>query len=174
MTKENENLILDISSPEHQLVSYGGNQQVGFYDGYKAGKPALYIYIKNNSDRFTTVRRRATDRKVQGPLGDMQLVPETKLYSRAYNKYLEFKKAGGVMDAEKVVLKAHIAELEAKASKKEVKEDAVVEIKAAEKEEKVVEYKKTASDLKKELDALGIEYKGNASTESLLELLANS
>lgn len=116
------NLVLDIN-PE-QLVSYGGNQLVGFYDGFKNGKPALYIYIKGNSDKFSVVRRRAKSRKIRDKFGDIQQVPETECYARAYKKYLEVKESGGSIDAEKEVMRARIAKLEAAAKEKfeEVKE----------------------------------------------------
>lgn len=180
MTNNNEILVRDITNPQEQLISYGGKQQVGFYDGEKAGEPALYIYIKNNGDRFTTVRRRAGDRKVKNGFGDTTPVPETTLYARAYERYLQIKGQGGQVDPEKAAMAARIAELEAKAHA-EVKK---VEVKAVEVKEvaevieetvvEAVEEKadKTARELKAELDALGVEYKGNASKEALLELLA--
>ncbi len=184
MTNNNEILVRDITNPQEQLISYGGKQQVGFYDGEKAGEPALYIYIKNNGDRFTTVRRRAGDRKVKNGFGDTTPVPETTLYARAYERYLQIKGQGGQVDPEKAAMAARIAELEAKASaevkKVEVKAvETVVEVKEVaevieETAVEVVEVKadKTARELKAELDALGVEYKGNASKEALLELLA--
>jgi len=159
-------MILDINNAQEQLVSYGGNQLVGFYDGYKAGEPVLYIYIKNNADRFSIVRRRAGERKVKGQFGDLSFMPETTLYKRAYDRYLELKAAGGVIDAQKEALIAKVAELEAKAKTSAEK--------PVEKEVKKVTASKTAAELKDELDELGVEYKGNSSKESLLELLASN
>lgn len=119
MTDNNETFIMDINNPQEQLISYG-KQQIGFYDGYKAGKPALYIYIRNNNDKFTVVKRRAGEKRVMIN-GDLQPVEETKLYARAYDKYLKIKEAGGIVDKEKEALRIKIAELEAKAAKKEKK-----------------------------------------------------
>lgn len=147
MTNNNENLVRDISNPQEQLISYGGKQQVGFYDGFKAGEPVLYIYIKNNGDRFTTVRRKAGDRKVKNAFGDLTLVPETKLFARAYERYLQVKGQNGVVDEEKAQLAARVAELEAKASSEEKpkKKRAAKKVTEEKKEEE-----KTVADLEAE------------------------
>lgn len=159
-----EPLIKDITNPQEQLVAYDTGNKIGFYDGFKAGKPVLYIYIKSGKDRFTEVRRRAGTRKVKDPISQSTIeVEETKLFARAYTKYLEIKKNGGVIDNEKVALMARIAELESQVQKP-----------IKEKTNEVKESEKSAKDLKAELDSLGIEYKGNASKEALAELLANN
>lgn len=114
----NETLVRDITNPQEQLISYAGNN-VGFYDGFKAGESVLYVYIKSNNDKFTVVRRKAISRKVKDPnTRNMIFVEETKLYARAYARYLEIKKAGGIADPEKVAMAEKIAKLEAEVSNK--------------------------------------------------------
>ena len=124
-----ENLVLDIR-PD-QLIPYN-NLQVAFYDGYKNkvfdkngkitsfGEPALYIHIENSQDRYSVTSRLAGEKR--NKRGD--IAKEIKLFPRAYAKYLEIKKNGGLVDDEKValaskndVLMAKIAKMEADAAK---------------------------------------------------------
>jgi len=81
-----ETLILDITNESQTEVYGGGNQRVAFYDGFKAGKSALYLYVRSVNDRNFILKRRAGVKIING-----QEVCETKLYARAYNKYLELK-----------------------------------------------------------------------------------
>ena len=180
----NESLITDISDPQRQLIAYAdGNQQVGFYDGFKPGKidtvtgvversttPTLYIYIKHNNDKFTIVRRAAGSKR---PKASQPFVCETKLYARAYARYLELKSSGSVIDPTKVLLQEKIAKLEAEVAASKEAEKEVIPPKEVAK--KAAPKKSTsAKELKEELDALEVEYKGNASKEALQELLANA
>lgn len=167
-----DNLILDITNPQQQLISQSG-QQIGFYDGFKADKPVLYIYVKNNEDRFTVVRRRACSKKISDGLGGYRMIPETEIYARAYKKYLDLKQNGGVYDREKEILRARIKELEASSKHKPTKEVLDSNKKLPITKEVDIEHEepKKASEIKEELDLLGIEYKGNASKEVLLQLL---
>lgn len=157
MTNSNENLVRDIINPQEQLIAYTGSK-VGFYDGLKAGEPALYIYIKGNGDRFTEVRRRAGKRKVKDPITHEAIeVEETKLFARAYEKYLQIKNNGGIADPEKAAMAARIAELEAKTSTEEKKEEV-----KEEKPKKKRATKKTTEEKKEEktVAELEAEFKG--------------
>lgn len=108
-----ENLILDITS-ESQLETYAnGLQRVGFYDGFKAGEPVLYIYVRAVKDRNTIVRRKAGERFVNG-----QAVCEKKLFARAYDKYLVLKSSKVGSPNKEAELEAKVKELEAKVEKK--------------------------------------------------------
>ena len=127
----NETLILDITNPQEQLISYNGNM-VGFYDSYEdvgvrdesdkvtiTKKPVLYIYIKSSNDRFTVNRRKAISRKVKEPnTGNMVWVEEVKLYARAYARYLEIKQAGGISDPQKIAMSEEIASLKSQLANK--------------------------------------------------------
>jgi len=152
-----EKLVLDITNPQEQLAIYG-KQRVGFYDGFKNGEPRLYIYIESGEDRYSVVRRRSGERKVPDSYGDKVAVDEKTLFKRAYDKYVAFKAVNGV-EQEPAVKKVK----EAPAEKPTI-EEATIEIKDSEE-------KRSAAELKAELDKLGIEYKGNASKASLIELL---
>lgn len=173
----NETLIRDITDPVNQLVSYG-SQQIGFYDGFKPGKidqetgeltkgteSCLYIYINNGGDKFTTIRRKSGKIKIKSKNGN-RVIEETKAYARAFQKYLDSKNGAGKTSTvnNEAALLARIAELEAAATKpeEEVKKETQPKI------------EKSVKDLKAELDALEVDYKGNASRETLLELIATN
>jgi hypothetical protein len=167
-----DNLILDIKP--NQLVSYN-KLLIGFYDKLKEKKvngklvqePVLYIHIQNSNDRHSILKRKSGIKKIPvGAYGDLQPVEETKLYARAYKKYLEAKAAYNP-DLEKKTLEAEIEALKSKIDSKEEK-------KIEEKEERKETIELTARDIKAKLDELGVQYKGNASKEVLLELLANN
>jgi len=166
-----------------QLVSYN-SQLVAFYDFIKkiakiddngdkildskgnvelVDKVELFIHIQNSEDRYAVVKRKAGFRRVKNKFGDTDIVEEVKLYKRAYDTYLSFKNRGGVIDVEKEALRKEVTELR----------NAAREEKPAVIEGEVTKTNKSAKDLKNELDAKGIEYKGNASKEALQELLAN-
>jgi hypothetical protein len=182
-----ESLITDIIDPQRQLVGYAnGNQSVGFYDGFKPGKidtvtgeverastPTLYIYIKNNNDKFTVVRRAAGSKR---PRPNQPFVEETKLYARAYARYLEMKSTGSIVDPEKRRLEEKIARLEAEvaSSKKSSAEPKAPKEELPSEGESTPKKTTSAKELKEELDELGVEYKGNASKEALQELLATN
>lgn len=165
------NLVLEVRP--NQLVAYG-KLLVAFCDGFKSKKknddgdliddtdsePSLYIHIQNADDKYAIAKRRVEIRR--GRSGAR--ASEEKIYAKAYDKYIQLKNAGGFVDEEKEFLKAKVAKLEAIASDK--KEEVVV-VKKESKEKK-------AKDLKAELTALGVEYKGNASKEALQELLVQN
>lgn len=185
-------LIRDITDPVNQLVNYG-KQKVGFYDGFKPTKadpetgelgksdnPTLYIYINNPEDKFSIVRRAAGKIRIKTSQG-RQLIDETKAYARAYQKYLDLKSNVGVQESENELLKAKIAQLEAAQNKPEEEEveleEPVFQEEEVQQEEEVEVTElvnKSNKELKAELDQLGVEYKGNASKETLLELIANN
>jgi len=175
-----DNLVLEVR-PD-QLVAYG-KLLVAFYDDFKnkkideegkivilntketdkdgkvvivKSKPTLYIHIQNSDDKYSVTKRAASMQRNQAG----NRAEEKRLFAKAYVKYLEIKNNGGLVDHEKEALKAKVAELEAKA--KVAKSAPVVP----------VENEKSVAELKAELDLLKIDYKGNASREVLLELLA--
>lgn len=159
-----ENLVLEVK-PE-QLVAYG-KLLVAFYDDFKMKKvdedgniiildktPTLHIHIQNSDDKYSVVKRVAGIKRNQAG----NRAEEKRLFARAYSKYLECKKTGGLIDHEKEALKARVAELEGSSNK-------------TTSPNLNTENEKTVTELKADLDAAGIEYKKNASKEALLELL---
>lgn len=145
MTKER--LILDVK-PEQLVLSKDGSVKVAFFDRlYEINKVVddkgrtlrsdkearLYIHVQIPADPKTVVERRAGERKViDGE--DVRFVPETELFSRAYEKYLvlknqvvhdpyaeieELKKKLAEKESVKTELKAEeIASLEAEPAKR--------------------------------------------------------
>lgn len=122
------NLVIEVK-PEN-LVSYG-KLLVGFFDGFKNktiddfgnvelakdAEPELYIHIQNADDKYSVVRRKIEERfSKAGRRAD-----EKVLFKAAYDKYLNAKNKVPVVDKEKELLKARIAELESKAIKPVVK-----------------------------------------------------
>ena len=119
----------------------------------------LWIHIAIPNDPNTICIRKAIKRAIYDQGGEKTFIHEKDLYKNAYKKYLGLQKDGKPdPEAELVKLRAKIEALEANATS----------VANLENEE---EDKRTASELKIELDALGIEYKGNASREVLLTLL---
>lgn len=178
------NLIKDVT-PE-LLVTYG-KKRVAFYDKLlfkgkeKGDVETLYIYVEHPEDgNKTIVRKAASAQKVRNNFGDLTVTPETKLYARAYAKYLEAKNNIAINPLEEKITKLE-AELARKSlsESKEEKEDSapVIKLKSEEKEEEVSEKKdseKTKDELKSDLDKLGLKYTVNATKEALLELLYNN
>ena len=154
------NLVLNVSP--NQLVSDQGllvaifdkkNEVTKNYD--------LWVHITIPNDPNTVCIRKAVERPIYDQGGEKTFVHEKDLYKNAYKKYLVLQEEGkSDPEAEIAKLKAKIEALEANAT-------SVADLENEE------EDKRTASELKIELDNLGIEYKGNASKEVLLNLLKN-
>jgi hypothetical protein len=117
------NLITELT--ESQFVTYNA-LNVAFYDvlkdkgisptGGRVMKAELYICIRNKKDTFSIVKRKVTERFVEGMMRS-----ETELYRTAYNKYLAFKneklsESSDLLNANQI-LEEKIKELEAKVSK---------------------------------------------------------
>jgi hypothetical protein len=127
-----ERLVLDVK-PNQLVLTRDGGLKVAFFDKiYEVSKfvddkgivisskeePRLYIRIENPADTTTIVERKAGDRRILAG-EDIRLVPETELFSRAYEKYLEVKNSAASADpyAEIEELKKKLAESEAKKAK---------------------------------------------------------
>lgn len=181
------NLITEVR-PE-TLVAYG-KKRVAFYDKVlfkgkeKGDVETLYIYVEHPEDgNKTIVRKAAGEQKVRNNFGDLTVTPETKLYARAYSKYLEAKNniIANPLEEKVAKLEAELARKDLKELKKEKEEDnaPVLELKKESKEEKIEisekkDSEKTKDELKSDLDKLGVKYTVNATKEALLELLYNN
>ncbi len=150
-------LVLDVK-PENQCAY--GSLQIGFYDRPcgKDRKPQLYIKFQNSDDKFSVVDRKVGSIKVLDEQGNYIFAEETKLYQRAYDKYLVAKNSEGEVDYKALAIQ-QAAELEAlKAKKEDVSSDNKL---------KELSYK----EIKEKLSELGIQFKENAPKKALLELL---
>ena len=150
------NLVLNVSP--NQLVSDQG-LLIAFFDKKNevTKNYDLWVHITIPNDPNTVCIRKAVERAIYDQGGDKTFIHEKDLYKNAHKKYLELQKNGKPdPEIELVKLRAEIEALKA------------TSVANLENEE---EDKRTASELKIELDALGIEYKGNASREVLLTLL---
>ena len=154
------NLVLNVSP--NQLVSDQGLLMAFFDKKNEVTKNYdLWVHITIPNDPNTVCIRKAVERPVYDQGGEKTFVHEKDLYKNAYKKYLVLQEEGkSDPEAEIAKLKAKIEALEANAT-------SVADLENEE------EDKRTASELKIELDNLGIEYKGNASKEVLLNLLKN-
>ena len=154
------NLILNVSP--NQLIS-DQNLMIAFFDKKNevTKEYDLWVHIGIPNDPGTIVIRKAIERVIYDQSGDKTFVHEKDLYKNAYKKYLLLKKEG-VPDFE-----AEIAKLRAENEALKADKISIADL------ENTEEDKRTASELKIELDNLGIEYKGNASKEVLLNLLKN-
>ena len=151
------NLVLNVSP--NQLVSDQG-LMIAFFDKKNEATKEydLWVHIAIPNDPGTILIRKAIEKNIYVE-GEKTPIHEKELYKTAYKKYLALQKDGkSDPEAELVKLRAKIEALEANATS----------VANLENEE---EDKRNASELKFELDALGIEYKGNASREVLLNLL---
>jgi len=127
-----ENLVLEVSPS--QLTPYG-NLMVAFFDKVqdkakvdengdkilnKNGKAelekvaTLYIHIQSSDDKYSVTKKKASERRNKAG----QVAHEKQLFARAYDRYIQIKNSGGVVDIEKAALIKRVAELEANASKK--------------------------------------------------------
>ena len=154
------NLVLNVSP--NQLISDQG-LLMAFFDKKNevTKKYDLWVHITIPNDPNTVCIRKAVERAIYDQVGEKTFIHEKDLYKNAYKKYLELQK-DGKSDPE-----AEIAKLTAKIEVLEANATSVADLENEE------EDKRTASELKIELDNLGIEYKGNASKEVLLNLLKN-
>ena len=154
------NLILNVSP--NQLIS-DQNLMIAFFDKKNevTKEYDLWVHIAIPNDPGTIVIRKAIERVIYDRSGDKTFVHEKDLYKKAYKKYLLLKKEGAP-DFE-----AEIAKLRAENEALKADKISIADL------ENTEEDKRTASELKIELDNLGIEYKGNASKEVLLNLLKN-
>lgn len=154
------NLILNVSP--NQLV-FDQNLMIAFFDKKNelTKEYDLWVHITIPNDPGTIVIRKAIERVIYNQNGDKTFVHEKELYKNAYKKYL-FLKENGAPD-----LEAEIAKLRAENEALKADKISIADL------ENTEEDKRTASELKIELDNLGIEYKGNASKEVLLNLLKN-
>jgi hypothetical protein len=118
----------------------------------------LWVHITIPNDPGTIIIRKATEKNIYVE-GEKTLVHEKDLYKTAFNKYLNLKKNG------KPNLQTELDKLRAENEALKASALSVADLENAE------EDKRTASEIKAELDILGIEYKGNASKEVLLTLL---
>ena len=117
----------------------------------------LCLRIENKEDGYSIIERPANKIRLTNQFGDRYYKEEKDIYKNAYAKYLEIKsKPVFNAESELEIARKRIAELEAKPS---------VFVADLENDSR------TASELKIELDKLGVEYKGNASKETLLSLL---
>lgn len=156
------NLVLNVSP--NQLVSDQG-LLMAFFDKKNevTKKYDLWVHITIPNDPNTVCIRKAVERAIYDQVGEKTFIHEKDLYKNAYKKYLELQKDGkSDPEAELAKLRAEIEALKANAT-------SIADLENEEEEED----KRTASELKIELDNLGIEYKGNASKEVLLNLLKN-
>jgi hypothetical protein len=155
------NLVLNVSP--NQLVS-DQNLMIAFFDKKNeiTKQYDLWVHIAIPNDPGTIAIRKAVERVIYDQGGDKTFVHEKDLYKNAYKTYL-FLKENGAPD-----LEAEIAKLRAENEKLKASVTSIADL-----ENKDEEDKRTASELKIELDDLGIEYKGNASKETLLNLLKN-
>jgi hypothetical protein len=154
------NLVLNVSP--NQLVS-DQNLLIAFFDKKNevTKNYDLWVHITIPNDPNTVCIRKAVERAIYDQGGEKTFIHEKDLYKNAYKKYLALQKDGKPdPEAELAKLRAEIESLKANTTS----------VANLENEE---EDKRTASELKIELDNLGIEYKGNASKEVLLNLLKN-
>lgn len=150
----NQKLLLDVKP--NQLVAYD-NLRVAFYDKkYKTKRTEnedgeesfggeeirLYIHIENSNDPYAINKRQAKKRRVMKEDGEFTTVHETKLFERAYKKYLELKSSAEAEPDYKSQLEAaqkQIAELQASASDISSKENEPLVKKGRPKKEEVAE-----------------------------------
>jgi hypothetical protein len=155
--KNMTNLVLNVGP--NQLVSDQG-LKIAFFDKKNeiTKNYDLWVHIAIPNDPNTISIRKAIERAIYDQGGEKTFIHEKDLYKIAYKKYLALQKDGKPdPETELVKLRAEIEALKANTTSVAILEN----------EE---EDKRTASELKIELDNLGIEYKGNASREVLLNL----
>jgi len=151
------NLVLNVEP--NQLVADQG-LMIAFFDKQNETTKNydLWVHITIPNDPGTIIIRKATEKNIYIE-GEKTLVHEKDLYKTAFNKYLNLKKNG------KPDLQTELDKLRAENEALKASALSVANLENAE------EDKRTASEIKAELDILGIEYKGNASKEVLLTLL---
>ena len=151
------NLVLNVEP--NQLVADQG-LMIAFFDKLNETTKNydLWVHITIPNDPGTIIIRKATEKNIYVE-GEKTLVHEKDLYKSAFNKYLNLKKNG------KPDLQTELDKLRAENEALKASALSVANLENAE------EDKRTASEIKAELDILGIEYKGNASKEVLLTLL---
>jgi hypothetical protein len=151
------NLVLNVEP--NQLVADQG-LMIAFFDKQNeiTKNYDLWVHITIPNDPGTIIIRKATEKNIYVE-GEKTLVHEKDLYKNAFNKYLNLKKNG------KPDLQTELNKLRAENEALKASALSVANLENAE------EDKRTVSEIKAELDILGIEYKGNASKEVLLTLL---
>jgi len=151
------NLVLNVEP--NQLVADQG-LMIAFFDKLNETTKNydIWVHITIPNDPGTIIIRKATEKNIYVE-GEKTLVHEKDLYKSAFNKYLNLKKNG------KPDLQTELDKLRAENEALKASALSVANLENAE------EDKRTASEIKAELDILGIEYKGNASKEVLLTLL---
>ena len=141
---------------DKEIIKFKENEDIDAPKEELSRAMVLCIRIENKEDRYTTINRPAKKLRLKGDYGDIYFKEETAIYKNAYKRYLELKsQPNSNPTSELEVARKRIAELEAASTVASV----------------ITQDTRTASEIKVELEALGIEYKGNASRDSLLILL---